>query len=265
MEANKAASLRNTQNQTRDAVSYPEAAALTWGGPSGLALVGGKKLLSSTPLKTTVASGLNQGARAVEGAGKAVGMLERPSMIESLIAKLTKKPFVNKNAKQLTGESASPQLGGPRQPVQPTGPARLKPTQFEGEGFAMGEGEFGGSPTSQITPSGQRALPAPENIYGEGFRSMTPEEQASSGLRDRLNSLPQGPRPDFPEIYIPGPYSEVRPVQPEVPFRGRVELEPKTMGEFAKKRTPSQKGKKTESINKLLDRFQKFGLKGYED
>ena len=265
MEANKAASSRNAQGQTRDAVSYPEAAALAFGGPVGWTLVGGKRVLSGTPFKTTVAAGLSQGARAGKGAARMLEGVKMPSIIEELIGKIMPKKKWSTGRPMLEGSQTTiGQIGGPPSPVESVGPRRLKPTQFEGEGFQMGDSEFGGSPTPQIRPGEQLGLPAPENIYGEGFKTLTPEEQVQDRLRKIVMGLPEGPTPEFPEVYVPGPYSEVRPIQPEVPFRGRVELEPKSPREYAKK-SSGQKGEKTKQVNKLLERFKIWGLKGMED
>lgn len=268
IEAERATQGREAGSQSQaigfNPIEMITAAALGGGDiPRTIIAGAGLKAVRSTPVVTTAASGLSQGAKAVRSAGNAIGSLERPSLIEELIRKLTGGKSIAKGAKQLAGETKKPQITGPIE-VKPTGPARLKPTQFEGEGFRMTEPEFGGSPTPQIRPSEQLALPAPENIYGEGFKTLTPEEQTRDRLRSLVTGLPQGPTPEFPEVYIPGPYSEVRPVQPEVPFRGTVNLEPKTPRQYAKKST-SQKGEKTKQVNKLLERFRIWGLKGMEE
>lgn len=49
------------------------------------------ELLRSTPFNTAVASGLSKTGRATQSVGKGVGMLERKSLIENMIERLTKK------------------------------------------------------------------------------------------------------------------------------------------------------------------------------
>lgn len=99
-------------------------------------------------------------------------------------------------------------------------------------------------------------LPAPENLYGDNFRTMTPEEQSIPS--QVMSRLPAGPKMNMPSIIQPEEYSPVRPTPEDVPFRGKVSLE-QTPSEFIKSKTPFQKSQQTQLLNRLLERRRLFG------
>lgn len=165
--------------------------------PEAIAVAGAIRAARSVPAITTAGSATGQLARGVRGVGRAAQAIEKPSMIESFINKLT------------TNKRLKPQSDGS------TGPRFLR------------------GPESQKAIAGQAQPPqlgAPENLFGKDFRTMTPAEieAARKGLEDLIASLPQGPTPNFPKVLRPhGEVSPPRPNVERVPFRGKVNLEPK--------------------------------------
>jgi hypothetical protein len=154
------------------------------------------------------------------------------------------------------------QLMGPPNPIPQVGPRRLPQTFFEGEGFSVRPTEFGGSPTPQIPVSGQKMLPAPPNLYGEGFKTLTPEEQLMRRGPEIMSSLPEGPTPVFSRLQVPGEYSPVRPNVEAMPVRGTFPLDT-NVGMEIPGPTPYQKGINTSILNRLLDRAKIWPKKGY--
>ncbi len=164
----------------------------------------------------------------------------------------------------ISGPQTQPlsQLIGPPNPIPQVGPKRLPQTFFEGKGFSIRPTEFGGSPTPEITISGQKMLPAPENLYGQGWKTLTPEEQAIRRTPQILESLPEGPTPVFPRLQLPGEYSPIRPNVDAPPVRGTFPLDT-NVGIEIPGPTPYQKGINTSILNRLLERAKIWPKKWY--
>jgi peptidoglycan hydrolase CwlO-like protein len=125
----------------------------------------------------------------------------------------------------------------------------------------------GSQPVPQLTgPQTPRSLPPPPGkLYGEGFETLTPEEQIyrdNAGLR-WLTEQPKEPVLRFPKLspeveYSP-PRTDAFPAVPESPTRGMVDLPHRWSPPPIKETKVDEK-----LLQQMIARFRRGGLRGFE-
>lgn len=226
---------------------------LTAENPSNL-----EKVINSSAYVNRFAA-INQLKNIMSEVGKSGRKLPaRTSKIERLMKTAERDRAI---ARMLKGEKPpKPYEMPPQSPEDFAGAVRPR-------GPRPGSGLVGGpKPMAQISgPVEPRQLPAPENLYGETFRTMTPDELAAPRLKELIEALPEGPQPSFPKIEVRGGYAPPRPTVETGPVRGTFPLESEGIRIEGPTQTPYQRGLKTSVINRLMERRRIFPPKRLEE